>query len=79
MTIDEKLSAVLAVIQTDPGGRGLARIPGDNLFTACAEDFAQICAGIANHPHPSLRIVTGFFIKGLDPLTMRASSGTRMQ
>jgi hypothetical protein len=58
------MSAVLArmrdVIQRDIGGRGLARIPGDNLLTACPDDFATACQSIAAHPSPRLLVVTGF-------------------
>src|SRR5262249_10799534 len=39
MTTDEKLAAILAAVQTDPGHRGLARDPHDNLFTTTAGDF----------------------------------------
>ena len=43
MTTDEKLAAILAAVQTDPGNRGLARDPHDNLFTATAGDFGAAC------------------------------------
>ena len=43
MTTDEKLAAILAAVQTDPGNRGLARDPHDNLFTATAGDFEAAC------------------------------------
>ena len=36
MTPDDKLAAILAAVQVDPGGRGLARDPADNLFTVRA-------------------------------------------
>ena len=49
MTTDEKLAAILAAVQTDPGNRGLARDPHDNLFTACPGDFAAACRSIAEH------------------------------
>jgi hypothetical protein len=62
MTTDEKLTAILAAVQTDPGGRGLARDPHDNLFTACPGDFAAACRSIAEHANPGLLVVTGFFI-----------------
>jgi hypothetical protein len=67
MTTDEKLAAILAAIQTDPGNRGLARDPTDNLFTACPGDFAAACRSIAKHPDPSLAIMTGFFIPSAEP------------
>lgn len=62
MTTDEKLAAILAAVQTDPGNRGLARDPEDNLFTATKGDFAAACRSIAEHPAPHLGIATGFYI-----------------
>lgn len=62
MTHSEKLAAILAVVQTDPGNRGLARDPHDNLFTATAGDFERACRSIAEHPDPILEIDTGFYI-----------------
>lgn len=67
MTADEKLAAILAAVQTDPGNRGLGRVPGDNLFTACPGDFAAACRSIAGHLKPAIRVVTGFFIPTADP------------
>jgi hypothetical protein len=67
MTTDEKLAAILAAVQTDPGHRGLARDPHDNLFTVCPSDFAAACRSIVTHTRPSLGIVTGFFIPTADP------------
>jgi hypothetical protein len=69
MTPDEKLAAILAAVQTDPGNRGLARDPHDNLFTACPGDFAAACRSIAEHPQPILHVVTGFIIPSADPPT----------
>jgi hypothetical protein len=62
MTTDEKLAAILTAIQTDPGNRGLARDPDDNLFTACPGDFAAACRSIAEHPSAMIEVVTGFLI-----------------
>ena len=67
MTADEKLSAILAAVQTDPGNRGLARDPHDNLFTATAGDFAAACRSIAGHEDPVVAITTGFFIPTAAP------------
>jgi D-glutamate cyclase len=67
MTADEKLAAILAAVQTDPGNRGLARVPGDNLFTATAGDFQAACRSIAKHTAPQLAVVTGFFIPSSIP------------
>jgi len=67
MTTDEKLAAILAAIQTDPGNRGLAKDPRDNLFTACSEDFADACKSIANDREPSLALITGFYIPSASP------------
>jgi len=62
MTTDEKLAAILAAIQTDPGNRGLAE-----LFAYCPGDFAAACRSIAEHPAPSLDVMTGFLIPSVDP------------
>jgi hypothetical protein len=59
---DPVLTAMRDAIQVDPGGRGLAKDPHDNLFTECAGDFESACRSIADEPHPSLAIVTGFYI-----------------
>jgi len=69
MTIDEKLAAILATVQTDPGNRGLARDPHDNLFTACAGDFQSACRSIAESPASPIHIVTGFYIATGTPPT----------
>lgn len=67
MTTDEKLAAILAAVQTDPGNRGLARDPHDNLFTATAGQYEAACRSIAEHPAPRVRIYTGFFIPTAEP------------
>lgn len=67
MTTDEKLAGILAAVQTDPGNRGLARDPHDNLFTATAGDFAAACRSIAVNPAASIAVWTGFFIPTADP------------
>ena len=67
MTVDEKLAAILAAVQTDPGNRGLARDPDDNLFTATAGQFQAACRSIAEHSAPRVRIYTGFFIPTAEP------------
>lgn len=68
MTTDEKLAAILAAVQTDPGNRGLARDPHDNLFTATKGDFEAACRSIAE-AHPAVHIVTGFVIPSVEPPT----------
>jgi hypothetical protein len=67
MTTDEKLAAILAAVQTDPGNRGLARDPHDNLFTACPGDFAAACRSIATASEEAIDIDTGFFIPSGSP------------
>ena len=57
MTTDEKLAAILAAVQTDPGNRGLAE-----LFAYSPGDFAAACRSIAKHPAAMVELVTGFFI-----------------
>jgi hypothetical protein len=64
---DTLLTAMRDAVQTDPGGRGLAAVPGDNLFTACPGDFEAACRSIAAEPIPVLGVVTGFFIAHADP------------
>jgi hypothetical protein len=66
MTTDEKLAAILAAVQTDPGNRGLARDPDDNLFTATAGDFAAACRSIAESGGV-VAVTTGFFIPSATP------------
>jgi hypothetical protein len=62
MNTDEKLAAILAVVQTDPGNRGLAK-----LFAYCPVDFAAACKSIAEHKAAKLAIVTGFLIPTAEP------------
>ena len=67
MTTDEKLEAIVAAVQTDPGNRGLARDPHDNLFTATAGQLQAACRSIADHPSPVVAIFTGFWIPSATP------------
>lgn len=67
MTPDDKLAAILAAVQTDPGNRGLAKVPGNNLFTATAGDFAAACRSIAASAGFRASIVTGFCIPSAKP------------
>ena len=67
MTTDEKLAAILAAVQTDPGNRGLARDPDDNFFTVTAGQFQAACRSIAEHPSPVVAIFTGFWIPSATP------------
>ena len=69
MTPDDRLRLIRNAIQIDIGNRGLARDPDDNLFTVCADDFANACRSIAEHPAPRVGIVTGFMIPSVDPPT----------
>jgi hypothetical protein len=67
MSLEKKLCTIRDIVQEDVGGRGLARVPGDNLLTACPEDFARACHSLAEAPAPVLGVVTGFFIPTADP------------
>lgn len=67
MTPEQQLTAIRDAIQRDPGNRGLARYPHDNLLTATPSDFADACASIAAHPSPTIAVVTGFFIPAATP------------
>ncbi len=64
---DALLEKMRQLVQEDVGGRGLAKVPGDNLFTACAGDFAAACRSIAQTASPRLAVVTGFFIAHATP------------
>jgi hypothetical protein len=61
------LDALRGSIQHDAGGRGLARDPHVNLFTACPEDFANACWSIAECPRAALAVVTGFHVGRAKP------------
>jgi hypothetical protein len=67
MTTDEKLAAILAAVQTDPGNRGLARDPHDNLFIATRGDFLAACRSLGSPTAEALAVVTGFFIPQAEP------------
>jgi hypothetical protein len=67
MTTDEKLAAIQSAVQTDPGGRGLARDPNDNLFRATAGDFPAACRDIVAATNPTVALTTGFFIPTARP------------
>jgi D-glutamate cyclase len=69
MTTDEKLAAILKSVQTDPGNRGLARDPHDNLFTATRGDFERACRSVAGSKVSTLGIDTGFYIPNGQPPT----------
>lgn len=69
MTTDAKLAAILAAVQVDPGNRGLAAVPGNNLFTATADDYAAACRSIAACAGFRVSIVTGFCIPSVSPPT----------
>ncbi len=61
------LARIRALIQQDPGQRGLAAIPGDNLLTARSKDFALACRSLATKKQPVVAIVTGFYIPTATP------------
>jgi hypothetical protein len=63
----EILNRLRDLIQEDVGKRGLASDPEHNLVNACPDDFRLACQSIAEHPAPSLAIVTGFFIPTATP------------
>lgn len=67
MKHQEKLNAILAAVQTDPGRRGLARDPNQNLFTTTTGDFHAACASLANTPGFRTQIYTGFCIPTTQP------------
>jgi hypothetical protein len=56
------LTSIRDLIQEDVGKRGLRTDPRANLVTACPDDFAAACRGLAEAREPSVAVVTGFFI-----------------
>ena len=62
-----KLNQLRDLIQNDIGKRGLRTDPVHNLVSACPDDFAAACKSLAEHPQPSLAVVTGFFIPTATP------------
>lgn len=62
MDAAEKLAAILAAVQVDPGNRGLA-----NLFNHFPHDFTNACKSIAEQSHAACLIHTGFFIPSGTP------------
>jgi D-glutamate cyclase len=62
MTTDEKLAAILAAVQTDPGNRGLAE-----MFAYCPGDFEAACRSIADQKTPMVSVLTGFVIPTAQP------------
>ena len=62
MTPDEKLAAIRAAVQVDPGNRGLAR-----LFDHFPHDFANACRSLAETRHAAGRIRAGFYIPSAEP------------
>jgi D-glutamate cyclase len=59
---DALLAQLRDLIQVDAGQRGLRTDPGDNLITACSNDFADACRSLAGAAQAKLLIVTGFYI-----------------
>ena len=61
------LDQIRDIIQEDVGRRGLRSKPEDNLITACFDDFHRACESLAQTPHPSLAVLTGFYIATANP------------
>jgi hypothetical protein len=51
----------------DVGERGLATVPGRNLLTESATDFAPACRHLAETPNAHVGVVTGFWIPSGQP------------
>lgn len=63
MNTDEFLQDLRCVVQVDLAGRGLARCPGNDLFSACAGDFVSACQRLADlRPGSRVGIFTGFYL-----------------
>jgi hypothetical protein len=67
VSIDRQLEALRDAIQQDPGQRGLARDPEENLFTVCRGDLAGACNDLGETDRPILGVVTGFCIPTAQP------------
>ena len=65
--MSDVLAALRDVIWADPGRRGLATVPGDNLLTACPADLASARQSVAWNRGARLAVVTGFFIPRATP------------
>src|SRR5262245_20414010 len=61
------LTRLRDIIQADVGRRGLRTDPVHHLINAYPDDFANACKSLAEHPHPRLIVVTGFFIPTATP------------
>jgi hypothetical protein len=61
------LNELRDLIQRDVGNRGLCTDPERNLINAFPDDFAAACRSLAEHPKPSLAVVTGFYIPTANP------------
>jgi D-glutamate cyclase len=64
---DHLLYQLRDTIQHDIGHRGLRTDPERNLVNACPDDFRLACQSLADHPKPTLAVVTGFFIPTSTP------------
>ncbi|HZT83357.1 MAG TPA: hypothetical protein VFA26_24210, partial [Gemmataceae bacterium] len=65
--MEQKLAAILDVVQEDVNRRGLRTDPADNLITRTAGDFEAACRSVAAAPAPALGVVTGFYIPHATP------------
>jgi hypothetical protein len=67
MNVEERLTAILEIVQEDVNDRGLRTDPADNLITRTNGDFQGACRSIAQTAQPVVFIVTGFFIAHAQP------------
>lgn len=61
------LDEIQFIIQVDVNDRGLRALPGANLVTATAADFAAACRNLAETKDAAVGIVTGFLIPHAQP------------
>lgn len=64
---EQKLDAILNIVQEDVGRRGLRADPDENLITATTGHFHAACRELSSAENPRIAIVTGFTIPTADP------------
>lgn len=67
MKLSDRVTDILAAIQVDPGQRGLAKDPHNNLFNYCRDDLLAAATSLVQHPRPRVWILTGFQIPTANP------------
>lgn len=61
------LDSIQTIVQEDVGVRGLRSDPGDNLISACPNDFRDCARALAGRETGNIGILTGFYIPYAEP------------